>query len=148
MAWVTLSVDEVKNRLTDQEIAAVKASVSTAGVRDPLPGIVTQVIHEVRGYISGSGRKLNTGITLPESLINAAISRIRYELANTIPSGVLMTKDRIRENEAAIELLKSIKLEGFIPESATDVSSAHVHYNMPDTKPKDLGFDADSQNGL
>ena len=148
MAWITLPIDYVKHRLTDQEMGAVKAAVSVDGTRDPLPGIVIQIVLEVRGYISASGRKLNAGITLPQTLVNAAISRIRYELANTIPSGVLMTKDRIRENEDALALLKSVKTKDFVPESATDPSDEKVQYTLPSTACKELGFDASSQNGL
>ena len=148
MAWVTLSVDAVKMRLSDAESAAITNALSADGSRDPLPDIVAQVVYEVRGYISGSGRKLEVGCTLPQSLVNAAISRIRYELANAIPSGILMTDDRKRENESAIALLKSIKLEGFIPESAVNVDPQHVHYSMPDVKAKPQGFDAASQNGI
>jgi len=148
MAWVTLSVDRVKTRLTAMESTAIQSVLTDAGDVDPLPDIVTQVVLEIRGYISGSGRKLNVGITIPESLINCAISRIRYELANAIPSASLMTPERIRENDAAHELLKMIKLEGFIPESATDVDPQHVHYNMPDSRPKDLKYDQAAQNGL
>ena len=148
MAWITLSPDRVKTRLTAMELEAIQASMTKTGDLDPLPDLVSQVVLEIRGYISGSGRKLNVGITLPESLVNCALSRIRYELANTIPNSTLMTPERVRENDAALALLKMIKLEGFIPESATDVDPQHVHYNMPDSRPKPLQYDSSSQNGI
>lgn len=109
MAWITLTETNVITKLSGPEIAAMKTSALQAAQTNPLPGVISQIVKEIRGYVAGCQRnKLGDGETIPEELEGVAISRIRFELATRLPVASLLTEDRRTANANAITLLRDV----------------------------------------
>lgn len=109
MAWTTITEDFVLTKLSGPELAALKSSALQAGQANPLPEIITQVVREVRGYVGGcSSNVLGEGETIPDELLGAAVSRIRFEFATRLPVKSLLTDDRRTANTDAIQLLRDV----------------------------------------
>jgi hypothetical protein len=109
MAWITLTEADVTTKLSGPELAAMKGAALQAAQVNPLPEIITQVVREIRGYVRGCERNtLGEGDTIPDELLGAAISRIRFELATRLPVASLLTEDRRTANSNALGLLRDV----------------------------------------
>jgi hypothetical protein len=107
MSWVVLTEADVVTKLSGPELAAMKAAALQAAQVSPLPGVITQVVKEIRGYVAACQRNtLGDGQTIPDELLGAAISRIRFELATRLPVASLLTEDRRTANANALSLLR------------------------------------------
>ena len=105
--WITLTESAVLTRLSGPELTALKTAALGTGQTNPLTEVITQVVREVRGYVSASTRnRLGTGETIPDELSAAALSRIRFELATRLPVASLLTDARREANRDAIALLR------------------------------------------
>lgn len=108
MSWITLTESDVVTKLSGPEIAALKSAALQAGQTNPLPEIITQVVKEIRGYIAACSRNvLGDGETIPDELLGAAITRIRFELATRLPAA-LLTEDRRTANANALTQLRDV----------------------------------------
>lgn len=84
------------------------AALQTAQA-NPLTAVISQVVKEIRGYVAGcSHNTLGDGDTIPDELLGAAVSRIRYELATRLPVASLLTDARKEANAAALTLLRDV----------------------------------------
>lgn len=109
MSWQIIAESDVITKLSGPEIAAMKTAALQAAQANPLPGIITQVVGEVRGYVAACERNtLGDGATIPSELLGAAIARIRYELATRLPVPGLLTDDRRKANDHAITLFRDV----------------------------------------
>lgn len=109
MSWVTITESDVITKLSGPEVAAMKSAALQAAQADPLPEVISQVVKEIRGYVAGcSSNTLGEGETIPDELLGAAISRIRYELATRLPVPGLLTEARTRANENAVTQLRDV----------------------------------------
>lgn len=109
MSWITVTEDVILAKLSGPELAALKTSALQAGQANPLPEVITQVVREVRGYVGGcAANVLGEGETIPDELLGAAVSRIRFELATRLPVKSLLTDDRRTANTDAIQLLRDV----------------------------------------
>lgn len=109
MSWQPITEADVVTKLSGPEIAAMKTAALKAGQVNPLPGIITQIVGEVRGYVAGcDANVLGAGETIPSELLGTAISRIRFELATRLPVPGLLTEDRRKANDNAITLLRDV----------------------------------------
>lgn len=109
MAWITLTESDVITKLSGPEIAAMKTAALQAAQTNPLPEVIAQVVREIRGYVAACHvNTLGDGDTIPDELAGAAISRIRYELATRLPVASLLTDDRRKANDTAIQLLRDV----------------------------------------
>lgn len=107
MSWITLTESDVITKLSGPEIAAMKTAALQAAQSNPLPEVIAQVVLEVRGYVAACQRNtLGDGATIPNELLGAAISRIRFELATRLPVASLLTEDRRTANANALSLLR------------------------------------------
>jgi hypothetical protein len=107
MSWIPLTETEVITKLSGPEISAMKTAALQAAQVNPLPGIISQVILEIRGYVAACQRnQLGDGETIPDELQGAAISRIRFELATRLPVASLLTEDRRTANANALTLMR------------------------------------------
>lgn len=107
MSWITIAESDVITKLSGPEIAAMKTAALQAAQANPLPGVITQVVKEIRGSVAACQRNtLGEGETIPDELLGAAISRIRYELATRLPVASLLTEDRRAANREALRLLE------------------------------------------
>lgn len=109
MSWITLTEADVVTKLSGPEITAMKTAALQAAQANPLPEIIGQVVREIRGYVRGCERNtLGDGATIPDELLGAAISRIRFELATRLPVSSLLTEDRRTANANALALLRDV----------------------------------------
>jgi phage gp36-like protein len=114
MSWRTLIAADVQTQLSGEELEKLQTAVLADGQADPLPGIITQVTDEVRGYVGGhSGNALGTGSTLPPQVIGAAIAIVRWRLCGRLAIGggaaLLQTPQRQKDYEDALEFLKAVR---------------------------------------
>lgn len=109
MSWITLSEADVITKLSGPEIAAMKTAALQALQVNPLPEVIRQVVLEIRGYVAACERNtLGAGQTIPDELLGAAISRIRFELATRLPVTSLLTEDRRSANADALQRLRDV----------------------------------------
>lgn len=106
--YITITETDVITKLSGPELDAMQSAALQTDQEPPLPGIITQVVKEVRGYVAACERNvLGAGETIPDELLGAAISRIRFELATRLPEAGLLSEDRRTANTNAIRLLES-----------------------------------------
>lgn len=109
MSWITLTETNVLTKLSGPEISAMKTAALQSGQANPLTGIISQIVKEIRGYVAACARNtLGDGETIPDELEGAAISRIRFELATRLPVASLLTEDRKTANANALTMLRDV----------------------------------------
>jgi hypothetical protein len=109
MSWITLAESDVITKLSGPEIAAMKTAALQAAQANPLPEVIAQVVKEIRGYVAACAQnQLGDGETIPDELLGAAISRVRYELATRLPVASLLTEDRRTANADALTRLRDV----------------------------------------
>lgn len=148
MSWVAVTEANVITKLSGPEIAAMKSVALQAAQTNPLPEIITQVIREVRGYVAACARNtLGDGVTLPDELLGAAVSRIRYELATRLPVPSLLTEDRRAANRDAIELFRDVAACRFQIAGPDTATSETIASNSPKWSGRDRTYGRDQQDG-
>lgn len=124
MSWIEVTEAKVIAKLSGPEIAAMKTAALQAAQANPLTEVISQVVLEIRGYVAGcSSNTLGEGATIPDELLGAAVSRIRYELATRLPVASLLTEARQDANAAAITLLRDVaacRFKVVAPETAAE----------------------------
>jgi hypothetical protein len=106
--WITITEADVVPKLSAPEIAAMKSAALQVGQANPLAAVIAQVVLEIRGYVAAcQGNVLGDGQTIPDELLGAAVSRIRFELATRLPAE-LLNEDRRRANDNALTLLRDV----------------------------------------
>lgn len=149
MAWVTLSVADVRTRLTTAELSAIQSIHAAAGDTAFLTSIITQVVDEVRGYVAAApGGKLGEGTTVPSKLVGAALSLIRYRTINSLPSSTLMTEARKEEYKDALALLERVSDGKFAVEEPTTVEDEGTQRGGPKMTSKTRTWTRADQEGL
>lgn len=110
MAWQTLTASDVKASLSGPELTAFSAAALASGQKDPLPGIISQTVEEVRGYIAANAsHALEAGETIPKKLVRAAAVLCRYRLITRLPlNSDALLEQRRREYEDALRLLEQV----------------------------------------
>jgi hypothetical protein len=107
MAWITITDADILGKSTGGEVEAARSAALATGQSDPVPGIVEQVVREVRSFVAACSRNtLGPAGTIPDELKGAALNRIRFECATRIPGGALLDEDRRASNRDALTLLK------------------------------------------
>jgi phage gp36-like protein len=113
MSWRVLTAADVQTQLSGDELEKLQTLSLVNGQADPLPGIITQVSDEVRGYIrANSANKMDASAKLPPEVIGAAIVIARWRLCGRLAIGgsaqLLMTPQREKDYSDAIEFLKAV----------------------------------------
>jgi len=112
MAWIELTESLLEDRLTADELSALK-TVSVSGSATPLADVVSGVTNEIRGYCSAGGYPRGAGATIPDELLEAAVAISRYRLIVRLPAQkMLMTEDRRTEKNDAIQMLRDLVATG------------------------------------
>ena len=124
MSWIQITEAKVIAKLSGPEIAAMKSAALQAAQANPLTEVIDQVTLEIRGYVANCTRNTlgETG-TIPDELLGAAVSRIRFELATRLPVPGLLTEDRRSANSNALTLLRDVAACRFsivAPETAAE----------------------------
>lgn len=109
MAWVELTKNHIKSRLSQYEIEAIEET--GGGDSDRLAGIITQVTSLVRSKVASCHRNtLGDSGLIPEETIHAASSIAKYNLSTTVASSMTEAdeKSRVLEYRDAMNFLEKI----------------------------------------
>jgi len=149
MAWITLSITDVKPKLAGAELSALQTAALSAGQSDPVVEMIAEVINEVRGYVAACNRNiLGAGATIPDKLKSAALAMIRYRAATRLPGKAFLSEDRVRENEAAIHLCEQVAACKFAIEEPDTASTERISQPAPSVSGNDRTFTRTTQDGI
>lgn len=149
MSWITIAESDVITKLSGPEIAAMKTAALQAAQSNPLPEVIAQVVKEIRGNVAACERNtLGDGATIPDELLGAAISRIRYELATRLPVASLLTEDRRAANRDALRLLERVAECKFLLVQPTTPTTDEIATPSPSITSRTRNFDRCSQDGI
>jgi hypothetical protein len=87
MAWITLTSEDVKRRLTKPEIDRVPsvAKLTSQTAEGLLASATDEIVREVRGHVAGGKNILGAAGTIPDELENAALALIRRVVFGRVP---------------------------------------------------------------
>jgi phage gp36-like protein len=105
MAWITLAETDVLDVLNADELDQYRTLSTQPGQTDPLPGILSNVTNEVRGYVRNR-YELGAAGTIPDALKSAALDIIAWRLANRVAPSTADKRKPAKDD--AIALLKSV----------------------------------------
>ncbi len=150
MAWITLTTDDLLRSLSSAEHDAVRTAAVRVGQEDPVAAIIEDVVREIRGYVAGNASNtLGTGATIPDELKGASLARVRYEAFTRLPVGrALLTEDRVKANEQAIQLLRDVAAGRFAIVQPVTATTEQVRAPSPRVTARTRTFDRASQEGL
>lgn len=154
MSWQTITAADIEPRLSDEELTALRRDYETTGKADPLTGIIAQVTAKIRRACAAGGATLGAGATIPDELLDSALSIIRYRLCSGMPGG-LLNEDRRKEYSDAIAELEAIAKDaaGIVQpttESTDTVESGGITpgYSEDDPPNGPRNFDRQDQEGI
>ena len=134
MAWITLTEDDIKSRLSANEIETWDDAGQDEGAEvSRIPGIITQVTGLVRGRVASCrDNQLGAAGLIPEELLWSAATIAKNMILNSIPAiGESAQSERSEENRLAHEMLaQASKCELLISgddstSTANQISSAY-----------------------
>lgn len=124
MAWVPITIDLLHQKSAGAEVDAARNAALATGEPDPVPGIIEQVIREVRGYVLANTKNKPGPLgTIPDELLGQAINRIRFEAATRIPGGALLDDDRRQANRDAWAALRDAAADRMTITSPEEISA-------------------------
>jgi hypothetical protein len=144
MSWITITEEDLKTRLSADELAAVRAQIG-ANDNDPVAGIITAVTNLVRGYVGVQYVTGDVG-TIPEKLLDSALSIVCVRLLSRLPMSISQT--RLDEKSEALKLLDQVAKGLFDidePEIRTTESSG---LTGPKISAPDREWTRENQDGL
>ena len=109
MAWITLTVDQVRDRLAFDELGAIEATGGGDG--DRLAGILLQVTALVRAKVGAcDDNPLGDAGTIPEECLHAAATLAKHDIRASLPSTGLEDEGDLRKDEyrAAQDFLSDV----------------------------------------
>lgn len=111
MPWVTLTVDHVKSRVSDDEIEVYEQISNSEEGETKLGSIIFQVASMIRGACLSNARLtfLGPAGTIPEFCIYHASAMARNALLGVPPVADGFTNPRRDEQKAAEDFVKSLK---------------------------------------
>lgn len=149
MPWITMDESRVRSRLSAPELAALKSVALQAGQTSPLPDVIASVTQAVRGYVEAwAANRLGAGATIPSRLESAASALIRFELATRLPVASLLTDDRRKEYDAALQLLRDVAAGRFAVDVPDTISTEAAHSSAPAFIRYPRAFGVADQDGL
>jgi len=122
MAWISLTADDVKERLSGPEYDAFQTWHLDSGQADPIPDTILGVVGEIRGRVGACQRNtLGAAATIPDELYSAALTLISWRLSLRLPGGGAHLQDegRRKDYEDATELLRAVARCEFAVEQPT-----------------------------
>jgi hypothetical protein len=152
MAWITLTSESIKGRLTKPEIDSIPSVARQANqTTDGLIAEATdQIVREIRGHVSVK-YTLGAAGTIPDELENAALSLIRRVIFTRVP-GLEDLFGELRKSEAsdAQALLRRVADGKFaIVDPVTPApTSQQVATPGPMISKRPTNFQLEDQDGL
>lgn len=148
MAWVTLSVTDVAEKLAGGELTALRTAALAAGQEDPVAAELAAVISEVRGYVAAGGFTLGAGATVPDKLKSAALAMTRFRCANRLPTKSFLTPTRMDENRDALILLRDVAAGRFMVDEPATPSTEQIGQAGPAAGQVERRYTREDQDGL
>ena len=146
--WIPLTETDVITKLSGPETAAMKLAALSSGQANPLPEVISQVVKEIRGYVAACSRNtLGEGATIPDELLGAAISRIRFDLATRLPVASLLTEDRRTANANALTQLRDVAACHFALVSPVTETTDVIASPSPRWSGRDRRYTRDQESG-
>ena len=98
MAWITLTTDDIRNRLAECELEAIEET--GGGTGDRLAGILDQVTSLVRAKVGACNRnELGAAGTIPAECLHSAATIARHNLRATLPTTGSEDEGEMRRSE-------------------------------------------------
>jgi len=125
MAWITLTDEHLKTRLSGAELTAFSSAALAEGQSDPTDDILGDVTNEVRGFVAGNrNNTLGAAGTIPDKLRSAALDIATLKICQRA-AGIVIDPGGHRAEAAkqAYRLLAQVADGKFAveePETATD----------------------------
>jgi phage gp36-like protein len=153
MSWITLTSADLAARLSESERQAMDEQDLVEGQTAPVTAILSAVTSKIRRSVAKGGCALGAGATIPDELLDAAISIARYRLCCRFPS-TLLNEDRRKEYADALEELADVAEDaaGIAAPTTEDTStlneSATPSYTETDPPQGPRNFDRTDQEGI
>ena len=98
MAWITLTTEDIRNRLAECELDAIEET--GGGTGDRLAGILDQVTSLVRAKVGACNRnELGAAGTIPQECLHSAATIARHNLRATLPTTGSEDEGEMRRSE-------------------------------------------------
>lgn len=121
MSWITLTTDDILQRLTSAETSAYGTAATAVTQTSVWATVLADVVREVRGYVAGhSANKLGDGSTIPDELKGAALALAVFYGASRLP--IKITDARQKAYDAALVLLARVADGHFAIEQPAAIS--------------------------
>jgi phage gp36-like protein len=148
MAWVTLIVGDLKQRLAGAELESLQTAALADGQSDPVGETLAQVIDEVRGYIAAAGVTLGVGSTVPSKLIVTTLNLARYRICSRLPVASFLTESRKQEYQDALRLLEQVAAGRFRVEEPAEAATEQAGASSPQFDTQTRVFKPADQEGV
>lgn len=125
MAWIFVSENSLKTRISGPELAAFRSAALAAGQADPVAAVTLQVVDLVRGYIAGCQRnRLGPNDTIPEKLLGVTLDLLVVEVEKRC-AGKLIDPNGHRANSAreAMAILRDVSRCNFAVDVPEDLDT-------------------------
>lgn len=117
MAWITLTIDNVYDRLSQPEVNALKTAAIQKG-QDVVTAVINMVVQEWRGALRRY-HVVGKGSTIPSELETHILADIRYRLFTRLPGMKTLLDDlRVEEWKEARRVFR--ELDKFVFEDTDD----------------------------
>ena len=148
MAWISLSVADVKNRLAGVEVAALQTAALASGQTDPTASIISGVVLEVKGRLRNK-MTCASGEVVPDNLKHHTLAIIVHRLCTRLPLGQLLTPARLQEYQDAVEVMR--QYGPILPDEPTVADATAVvgqNTDSPAITAQTLTFTREDTDGL
>lgn len=127
--WITLTVDQLRDRLTSTEVAALRSVQVEGDQTDPAEEALRRSIDEARGYLGVRPEStLGPAGTVPPQLEGAVLDIARYRLCTRLAVGrigeTLLSESRTQEYKDALRLLRDMADGKFAVEDPVNLSES------------------------
>jgi len=150
MAWIQITEDHVKTKITGPELAAARTAALASGQTDPLQEVIDQITREVRGCVAAWPHNiLGQGDTIPDECLRAALALIVAELCVRLPGKILLSDARSEARKEATAFLNRVsegKVRLVLPDVETTEAVAGPATRLVNSRPRQAT--RDNLNGL
>jgi hypothetical protein len=150
MAWRAITETDLLQRISGDELEALRASALDDDQTDPVAEHISQTTELVRGYIAACSRnELGADGTIPERLIRAACDLLVVDVSSR-SAGLLIDLNDTRKaaRDAAIRLLEQVAACRFAIEQPDDAGDDSPETPAPSMYDKTLYFSRAAQDGV
>lgn len=142
MLWRTLTPQDVKDRMADDEVDTYQETAAGEDAPDRMPKIIDQVVERFRGAIRANPQVSAIGPdgTIPKFLIFSAAVIARAALIGMPPTREGVTDPRTKENNIAEDELKAVR--------TMNGAAFALYENPPETSTSFCAFGGDKRLGF